>query len=130
MTETEKILAVKIDSQFTLDEHSKSIIIKAAVGQFVLAKVANCHWALDVGTTHIAHNAVIDSLLRYALTATGSVFPPDLVGRVNTQIINTAARKIGGVSRTTRMENLHLILNTMAFMNLYVTHFFLMDDCM
>ena len=120
--ETVKILGVTIDSQFTLDEHFTNIVTKAAVRQCLLTKVSNSHWGLEVGTLHITHNAVINSLLRYALTVTGSVFPPDLVRKLNTQIINAAARKIGGVSRTARIESLHFVMNTATFLNLYVPH--------
>ena len=43
ITETIKILGVKVDSQFTLDEHFKSILTKAAIRQCILTKVSNCH---------------------------------------------------------------------------------------
>ena len=113
ITDTVKVLGVTIDSQFTLDEHFKNMCTKAAVRQSILSKVANSHWGLELGTLHITHNAVINSLLRYALAITGSVFPPDLVRRVNTQIINVAASKIGGANRTARIECMHFIMNAM-----------------
>ena len=105
-----------------MDEHFKSIISKAAAGQSILAKVADSHWGLEVSTMHITHDAVMNSLLCYALAITGSVFPPDLVWLVNTQVINVAARKVGGVSRTARIENSHFVINTATYMNLYVVH--------
>ena len=117
ITETIKILGVEIDSQFKLDEHFKSMITKAAVRECIPAKVANCHWELEVGVMHITHNAVINSMLRYALVVTGSTSPPDLVRRVDTQVINVAARKIGGISRTARIESLHFIMNAMTSMS-------------
>ena len=71
---------------------------------------------------HIKRNAVITSLLRYALVKTGSTFPPDLVRKVHTQITNVAARTIGGVRRTARLECLHFTMQNMPSMNLYVAH--------
>ena len=119
-----------IDTHFTLDEHFKSVITKASVRQSILAKVANYHWGLEAGLLHITHNAVIGSILRYALVMTGSAMPPDLIKKMNTQIINIAARRVSGVSRTARIECLHFAINTATFLNLYVKHCAkFMDEC-
>ena len=91
ITDAVKIHGVTFDTQFTLDERFKNVMTKAALRQRLLNRVANCRWGLEVGTLHITQNAVINSLLRYALAVTGSVLPPDLVRRVITQIVNVAA---------------------------------------
>ena len=70
----------------------------------------------------MTHDAVIGSLLRYALTFTGSCFPPYLMKRINTQIVNIAARRIGDLSRSTRIESLHYTVGTTTIYNLYVRH--------
>ena len=70
----------------------------------------------------MTHNAVITSLLRRALGITVSCRPPDLLRRVDTQIVNIAARKIGGLSRSARTEGLHLALGPSAIYNSYMRH--------
>ena len=70
----------------------------------------------------MTHDAVITSLLRYALVITGSCFPPDLLRRINTEVVNIVARKIGGLSRSTRIESLHLVVGAAAIYDLYVRH--------
>ena len=105
-----------------MDEHFKNIATIASVRRSLLNRAASCHWGLEVGAHQITHDAVIKSLLRYALAVTGSAFPPDLVRRVNAQIINIAARRIGGVRRNARIESLRLIMNTATFVNLYLPH--------
>ena len=93
---TVRILGVSINPRFTLDAHFKNIATKAAVRPRVLAKATNYHWGLRAGVLHTTRNAVINSLLRYTLVITGSVFPPNLVRCVNARIINVAAAQVGG----------------------------------
>ena len=122
VAETVEILGVTIGSQFALDEHFKNVIAKAAARQCLLTRVTSCHWGLEVGTLHITYNAAINSLLRYALAITGSVFPLDLVRRINTKVVKIAYRKIGRVGRTARIESPHFVMNAATVMNLYVPH--------
>ena len=130
MSENLKVLGVTIDTHFALDAHFNSVTTRAVACQRILAKVANYRWGLEAGLLHITHNAVIGSILRYALAMTGSVMPPDLVKKMKTQIINIAARKVSGVSRTARIECLHFAINTATFLNLYVKHCARhMDEC-
>ena len=122
VTQTMRILGVTIDPFFALDEHYKDIVTKARLRQGILGKVAGTKWGLEVGVLKMTHDAVIISLLRYALVVTGSCLPPDLMRRLNTQVVNVAARKIGGLSRSTRIESLHFSVGTTTVYNLYVKH--------
>ena len=70
----------------------------------------------------MTHDAVITSLLRYALSLVGSCLPSDLFRKVDTMIVNVAARKIGGLSRTTRIESLHFLAGTFSMSNLFAIH--------
>ena len=79
----------------------------------------------------MTHDAVIISLMRYALGFVGSCLPTDLFKKLDTMIINIAARKIGGLSRTTRIESLHFLSGTRSMSNLYVLHCAeLLDSCL
>ena len=115
-------MGVTIDTQFALREDLRNLIKKTAIRQCILAKVANCHWGPEVGISHKTRSRVINSLLRYALVVTGSTFPPDMVRKVNTQIINITAREIGGMSCAARIARLHVAMNAVTLVNLYVTH--------
>ena len=95
---------------------------KAQLRQSVLKKVANSAWGVEVGVLKMTHDAVIVSLPRGALTATGSCYPPDIMRSVKTQIVNIAARKIGGLSRGARIEALHFTVGTATIFNLYVRY--------
>ena len=70
----------------------------------------------------MAHDAVITSLRTSALESTGSCLPRNFLRGVNAQIANVALRSIGGLSRGTRVESLHLVVGAAAFYNLYVKH--------
>ena len=70
----------------------------------------------------MARDAIIGSLLRYAQILTGSCFPPDLLHKMNTQVLNIAARRVGGLARTARIESLHFITGAMSIYNMYIVH--------
>ena len=52
------------------------------------------------------HDAVMGSPPRYALVLSVSFPPPDLMRRINTRIVNIAARGVGGLSRRARTGSL------------------------
>ena len=87
VTPTIRILGVAIDMFFAMDDHYRDLVAKARLRQGILKKVTSTHWGLEIGVLKMTHDAIITSLLRYALVLTGSCFPPDLLKRTNTQII-------------------------------------------
>ena len=70
----------------------------------------------------MTRDAEADSLLRHALAVTGSCFAPDLRRRINTQVVNVAARGIRGHSRSARIESLHFAGGATAAYKSYVKH--------
>ena len=120
--ESMKVLGLTIDMFFALDDHYQEIVGKAQMRQGILSRVAKCKWGMDTGVMKMTHDAVITSLLRYALTITGSCMPPDLMRKLNTQIVNIARRKTGMLSRSARIESLHLATGTSTILNLYARH--------
>ena len=48
--------------------------------------------------------------------------PSDRLNRINTQVVNIAARRIGGLSRSARTKVLHYVAGTSAMYNLYARH--------
>ena len=122
LSDSLRVLGVTIDEYFALDEHFQSVLAKAPVRQGILHKVVNSSWGLEVGVLKMTHDAVIVSLMRYALTVTGSAYPPDLMRKMTTRIANITSRQIGGLSRSARIEALHFSVGTHTFQNLYVMH--------
>ena len=97
---------------FSLDDNCRDIIAEAQMRQGILSKEAGHHWRLETGFLRTTRDAVAPSLLRYALTVTGSCYSPDLMRSVNTQIVNIGERKIGGASRSARIASLHFTVVT------------------
>ena len=79
-------------------------------------------WGLETGVLRMTHDAAISRLLRYALVVAGSCFPPEIMCSVNTQIVNIAAREIGGLGRSARIESLPFATGASAIFNLYIGH--------
>ena len=122
LEEFTKILGVLIDDRLTMDAHIGSLMTRAQLRQGILAKLARTSWGLETSVLRITHDALLTSLLRYGLVLVGSCCPDDLANRVDTAIINTAARKISGLPLSTRIEVLHFLAGTFSYRNLYVQH--------
>ena len=117
-----KVLGVILDDHLTMDANIQAMLSRAQLRQGILAKMAKTTWGLETGVLRITHNAIITSLLRYALTLIGSTSPDDLVNRIDAAIINAAARKVTGLPTPTRIGILHLIADTQSFRNLFIQH--------
>ena len=70
----------------------------------------------------MTYDAVIVSLMRYAIGFVASCLPGDLFRKPDTMIINIAARKLGGLGRTTRIEAVRFLSGTLSMSNLYAIH--------
>ena len=70
----------------------------------------------------MSHDALVASLLGCAPTVTGSCYPPGLACSINTQVVNIVARKIGGLSRSARIETLRHVAGTFSIQKLNVRH--------
>ena len=111
-----------MDTHFTLDAHCASLLARAQVRQSILARVGRTTWGLDTRVLKVTRDALLVSLLRYALTFVGLCLPDDLVRKMDVQVINAASRRITGLPYTTRIEVLHFIAGTRSHRNLYSQH--------
>ena len=68
----------------------------------------------------MTHDALRGSLLRYAPAVAGSCLLPDLSQKIDTRLVDSAARKILGVDRTARVETLHFVAGAYNFRNMGV----------
>ena len=109
LTATIRVLGVQIDRHFTLDEHYAHTLAKAQTRQALLRRIGNTSWGVDVGVLALTADAAVGSQLRYGLTVAGGCMPPDLMDKLDTQIINAAARRVVGADRTMRIEVLHFL---------------------
>ena len=117
-----RVLGVEIDQYMTLDVQFKETLRKAQQRQGILARMSRFDWGLETGVLCMTHTAIITSLLRYGMIMVGSCLPPDTFDKIETQIVNIAARKVGGLDRSTRIEALHFLTHTHSYKNLYIMH--------
>ena len=128
LTETIKILGVVFDTYLTLDDHHLGLVTRAQIRQAILKKIGSLKWGVEVGILRITSESVIGSLLRYGTVVIGSCMPPDLLRKIDTQVINIAARRICGADRTIRIETLHFLTGGHNAKNRYVARCALMLD--
>ena len=114
-----KILGVRIDNHLTLDVHFRYLLCRLQVRQAVLSRVAKQKWGLDTAIIKITHDALITSFVRFGLIMVGSCLPDDLDNRMDTQIIDHAAKSIVRLPFPTRIEPPHFLAGTQSSRNLY-----------
>ena len=119
LSDSVKILGLTLDEYFALDEHMKILSAKAQVRQGILSRVARCAWGLESTVLRLTHDALVTSLLRYAMAVVGSCAPDDLINRIDTTIVNTAARRVSRLPLSTRIETLHFLSGTYSYRNMY-----------
>ena len=122
VSKTVKMLGVVFDNWLSLDGNNLAVIHRAQIRMGALAKIARATWGIEAIVLRMTHDAIIVSLPGYGLVVTGSCLPPDLIGRMDTHIVNKVARRIGGLGRNTRIQTLHFLAGAMTFRNMYVLH--------
>ena len=61
-----------------------------------MAQLASLNWGLEVGVLRSTHLALVTSLIQYGLVTFGSHIYEKQLDRLDTQVINVAARRITG----------------------------------
>ena len=85
-----------------------------------MATLAKRSLGLEVSILRSTHKALITSLMAYGLTATGGQMYADPLHRMETQHTNIAARRITGISRSSRLEILHITADVISAHNLLI----------
>ena len=70
----------------------------------------------------MTHGAVVTSLMRYGSVIAGSCMPLEFVAKMETHPTRVAARRIGGMERSTRTEGLRFLAATTSYKNMYFVH--------
>ena len=117
-----RVLGVLFDPFMSMDRNWQILTHKAQGRMGVLARLARFKWGLETGVLKMTHESIVTSLLRYGLVISGSCMPPDLMAKMETHVANVAARRVGGMDKSTRIETLHFLANTQSYRNLYVMH--------
>ena len=115
-----KVLGVWLDTHLALDDQFRSLLRKTKVRQGLLARVASSVWGLGTTVRKVTHDALLTSLLRYELIVMGSCLPDDLIDKVDTLVVNTAARRAVGLIRITGIEALRFLAGTHSARNLFI----------
>ena len=120
LSESVRVLALLFDRSFSLGDHFCRMTHRAQGRQGVMSRVAKARWGLETGVLRMTLSAVIVSLIRYGLTVLGNCLPPDMMANMETVIMHPAARRVGGLDRSARIEDLHFPAGTSSCKNLYV----------
>ena len=86
----------------------------------VLAKVNNSRWGLENRVLAITVHSLIESILRYGLTVTGSAATMSDLDGINQSILNPEARRVTGVSISVRREALYTLADMKSVHNHYI----------
>ena len=121
-------MGITFDPHVTLDAHFRVLLAKAQLRQGILSRVARTSWGLETTILKVTHDALLTSLFRYGLVLVGSCVPDDLLNKLDTQVINVAARSICAADRSMGIETLHFATGTHSFRNQYVVRCALMLD--
>ena len=122
LTPTLETLGMEIDRHFTLDEYFAGMLTRAQTRQALLSKIGNTSWRMEVGVLAMTPNAIVGSFLRDGLTLIGGRMPPDLLPKLDAQITNFAATRVGGADRSMCAAALHFLAGAQGITNCFVTH--------
>ena len=86
----------------------------------VFQKVSNSVWGLENRVLTISAHALIESLLNYGLTITGSAASMIEFGNIDKKIMNPIARRITGVGYSARREVIYPLADIRSAHNHYL----------
>ncbi|CAD7924153.1 unnamed protein product [Amoebophrya sp. A120] len=116
-----RVLGLLVDHRFTMCAHLAHIEKKCTLRLSILRSLANRHWGLDVATLSQTSLFLVSHILGYGVTIYGSCASQAALQKLNTKIINPAARIVLGTSRTQRLESLYMGSNLQSVFNIYTS---------
>ena len=99
-----RALGLNLDSHITPDARFQALMSRAQLRRGILVRAARISWELDTSALRVIRGAIITSSLRYGLVALGPRIPDDLLNKIDSRVVNVAARRISGVPYITRIE--------------------------
>ena len=115
-----EILGVTFDERLCFRAHIQRLLGRAKVRHSVMSKLARSSWGLETGVLRVTHEALLTSLIRYGMVATGSGAYESDFCLLQTRHANIAARRVLGIGRSARLGTLFATSNALSARNLYL----------
>ena len=119
---TIKISGVVFDMRFCFEAQVKTILDRAKIRIGVVSRLAGCTWGAETAIMRLTGDALVISLMRYALAVIGSGMYEQSLRRLEVCVVNVLARKVIGVGRSARLPVLHATAGILSAHNLYAQH--------
>ena len=114
-----RLLGMVIDCHWVFEEHIRDMRSRAVKRLAVLGRVANTNWGLENRILSITTHSLVESLINYGSAVYGSHCGREQGEKIDSMILNKAARKVTGTGFATRREILHILADTRSFDNHY-----------
>ena len=103
-THSFKFLGVVLDCHWHFREHLQEMKKKAIKRLHIVKRVAGTVWGMESRILAVSTHALIESIVGYGLAITGQHVNQQLGEKVDTEVMNIAARKIAGTNISARKE--------------------------
>ena len=113
-----KIAGLMLDERLSFQEHFCAEI-RAEIRMGVPPRVSGFVWGFGTNVLRMTSNALITSLWRYGLAVTGFMAYEQSLSKVDTVVINVAARRILGVGPSARLPALRSTAGAKSIRNLW-----------
>ena len=115
-----KLLGLTLDSQWAFHGHHTGLLKKLRVRSAVLRKVSNTKWGLENRILTITVHALIESVIGYGLSLTGSSISVEDMEKMDTVVLNPMARRVTGLGYSARREVLFSLADMRTTQNHYL----------
>ena len=117
-----KVLGVFLGSSFGFIPHLEGVMARASMRHGIMARLSRSTWGLEAGLLRSTHAALLTGLMTYGYAVAGPGAYDKVFERLDTQGANVTARRITGISRSARLETLHLAAALWSATNQYLQH--------
>ena len=107
-----RVMGAHFNTFMALGGHFAVMIRRARVRFVGVARLTCAKWGLETGVIRMTRSEVASSLLRYGQAVVSRCPPSDLMAKMETHVTNVAARRIGGMDKSTRIQTLHFLAAT------------------
>ena len=117
-----KVLGVILDNGMSFQKHTDQPLHRAKVRMGLLTRVSGFTWGHETNELRATADALIPGLSRYGLSVVGSGANEQSLRRIDTCIINVAARRVLGAGRSASLSPLHVAAGMQSIHNPYTQH--------